>query len=528
MDIMKIKNVAFLLGFCSMFLLIFGCAEEDRDLNFLDELTVPSNLSLNVQLSQDNSGIATLTPAGESVSLFTIDFGDGSETEEIIPGATATHAYAEGSFNATLTAQNLNGATTELVQEVVVSFFPPENLVITITPVSGDNFSINVSAEADFAVGFEVYFGDVTNEQPTPLMVDETIMHTYPAVGSYELTVVALSGGSQTIQATETVVIDNPISLPIDFESGTINYVFSDFGGANSAVIDNPDPTGVNTSSKVAEFFKEVDAEIFAGTVIGLGEPIDFSEFQGFNLDSWSPAAGLTVKLKLENATDPTISVEIDAVTTVSNTWEKLFFDFSSLDLTQEYSKVVVFYDFGNVGTGTTFYYDNIELAAGSGGGGGDPVELPLDFENPTLDYGIFGFEGAESEILPNPDPTGVNTSATVVQSIKTVGAQFFAGTIIELDTPIDFSTTERIAIKTWSPKAGIPIRLKLENQDGSQFVELDVNTNVIDQWEELVWDFSGMTSGIEFTKVVIFFEFVVDLPGDGSTYYFDDVQLDN
>jgi hypothetical protein len=114
------------------------------------------------------------------------------------------------------------------------------------------------------------------------------------------------------------------------------------------------------------------------------------------------------------------------------------------------------------------------------------------------------------------------------VRSIKTEGAQFFAGTLIGLDTPIDFSTTERISIKTWSPKAGIPIRLKLENDDGSQFVELDVNTTVTDQWEELVWDFSGNTAGIEFTKVVIFFEFIVDLPGDGTTYYFDDVQLDN
>jgi hypothetical protein len=525
---MKFKHFAYIISFFSILWILQACTEEDRDIEFINNISVPANLSLQVQLSQDNSGTVTLTPGGDSSALFKINFGDGSEIEEVVPGNSASHQYVEGAFTAILTAFNLNGDTAEFSQEVVVSFLPPQNLVVTITPVSGDNFSVNVSAEADLAVGFEVFFGDVTNEEPTPLMLDETITHTYPAVGTYELTVVALSGGSQTIQVTETVVIEDPIALPIDFESETINYFFSDFGGANSAVIDNPDPSGINTSSKVAEFFKEDGAEIFAGTAIGLGAPIDFSEFQAFNITTWSPEVGLTVKLKLENADDPNISVEIDATTTVANSWETLSFDFSEEDLTPEYSKVIVFFDFGNAGTGTTFYYDNIELAAaGGGGGGGDPVALPLDFENPDVEYVIIGFEGAESSIEPNPDPSGINTSDNVLQSIKTVGAQFFAGTAIPLDVPIDFSTTESISVKTWSPKLGIPIRLKLENSTGD-FVELDVNTTTTNEWEELVWDFTGMTGGIEFTQVVIFFEFVVDLPGDGTTYYFDDVQLAN
>ena len=522
------KQFTYIIGFLSIFLSLQGCSEDEQDIGFIESILTPANLSLQVQLSQDNSGTATLTPSGDSSALFRINFGDGSEIEEVIPGSSATHQYAEGAYTAVLTALNLNGESVEFSQDVVVSFLPPQNLVVTVTPVSGDNFSVNVSAEADLAVGFEVYFGDVTDEQPTPLMVDETITHTYPAVGTYELRVVALSGGSATIEVIETVVIDDPIALPLDFESTTINYFFNDFAGAISAVIDNPDPSGVNTSPKVAEFFKEEGAEIFAGTAIGLGAPIDFSEFQAFNISSWSPEAGLTVKLKLENADDPNISVEIDATTTEANSWETLSFDFSEEDLEQEYSKVIVFYDFGNTGAGTTFYWDNIELAAaGGGGGGGDPVELPLDFENPDVEYQIIGFEGAESTIEPNPDPSGINTSGNVVQSIKTEGAQFFAGTAIPLDVPIDFSTTESISMKTWSPKLGIPIRLKLENA-GGDFVELDVNTTTTSEWEELVWDFTGMTGGIEFTQIVVFFEFVVDLPGDGSTYYFDYVQLAN
>ncbi|NNM23485.1 MAG: hypothetical protein HKO54_08010, partial [Flavobacteriaceae bacterium] len=509
------KKFTYLIGFVSILFGLQGCTEAERNIDFLQSIPVPSNLSLQVQLSQDNTGTATLTPSGDSSSLFRIDFGDGSEAVEVSPGSSASHQYAEGSFTALLTAFNLNGDSAEVSQPVEVSFLPPQNLVITVTPVSGDNFSVNVSAEADFAVGFEVYFGDVNDEQPTPLMVGETITHTYPAVGVYELRVVALSGGAETTEGTVDVVIEDPITLPLDFESPTIDYVFIDFGGAFNTLIDNPDPTGVNTSSKVVEFFKEEGAEVFAGTVIELGEPIDFSELQSFSIDTWSPLAGSTVKLKIENGTDPNISAEIDAVTTTTNEWETLFFDFTDMDLTPEYSKVVVFFDFGNVGAGDTFYYDNIQLAQSEA----SLVGLPLDFEDPTVNYTIIGFEGAESTIEPNPDPSGINTSGNVVQSVKTVGAQFFAGTAIPLDIPIDFSTTESISIKTWSPKANIPVRLKLENA-GGDFVELDVNTTTINQWEELVWDFTGMTNGIEFTQVVIFFEFVVDLPGDGSTYY--------
>ena len=83
---------------------------------------------------------------------------------------------------------------------VVVSFLPPQNLVINVSPVAGDNFSISLSATADLAVGFEVYFGDVPDEEPTPLMIGESVVHTYPEVGLYDITVVALkSGGAESV-----------------------------------------------------------------------------------------------------------------------------------------------------------------------------------------------------------------------------------------------------------------------------------------------------------------------------------------
>ncbi len=141
------------------------------------------------------------------------------------------------------------------------------------------------------------------------------------------------------------------------------------------------------------------------------------------------------------------------------------------------------------------------------------------------LDYNVIGFEGADAAVEANPDPSGENTSDTVVRSTKTEGAQFFAGTAMTLDVAIDFSESESISIKTWSPKANIPVRLKLEGSAG-EVLELDVNTTVESQWETLTWDFTGQTGEVDWLTVVLFFEFVPDLPGDGSTYYYDDIEV--
>ncbi|MDX1462787.1 MAG: T9SS type A sorting domain-containing protein, partial [Marinirhabdus sp.] len=189
-----------------------------------------------------------------------------------------------------------------------------------------------------------------------------------------------------------------------------------------------------------------------------------------------------------------------------------------------DFVRVVVFFEFVPAlpGDGSTYYYDDIEVFTPAS----TPVALPVTFEDPTANYQFVGFEGADSAIEANPVSGGINTSATVMRSTKTVGAQFFAGTALELDTPIDFSASEIINIKTYSPKDAIPVKLRLENSDNSVGIEVDVNTTVVDEWETLSYDFSGQTAGVDFVRVVVFFEFVDGLAGDGSTYFYDDITV--
>ncbi len=106
----------------------------------------------------------------------------------------------------------------------------------------------------------------------------------------------------------------------------------------------------------------------------------------------FSPAVGVRVRIKVEDASNNGVSVETDAITTMANAWETLTFDFanpglappvgggatSPLDLTKTYNRLSVFMDFGigNGGSGPlpadrTYYIDDITFVAAGGGGGG-------------------------------------------------------------------------------------------------------------------------------------------------------------
>ena len=73
-------------------------------------------------------------------------------------------------------------------------------------------------------------------------------------------------------------------------------------------------------------------------------------------IKSYSPSAGKVVKLKLENA-DASITHEVDMMTTAVNAWEQITFDFVDAPSAQ-YNRVVIFYDFGNPGDDSVYYFD--------------------------------------------------------------------------------------------------------------------------------------------------------------------------
>ena len=326
------------------------------------------------------------------------------------------------------------------------------------------------------------------------------------------------------------------ITLPVDFESTTVNYVFGDFDGGVLTKETNPDQSGLNTSATVAKMVKN-DGQPWAGSSFVLDGAIDFSVNKTFKMKVWTPAAGTNVLLKVENSGNGAINFEQEVATTTAMGWEELTFDYSAISTTESFDKIVLIFQNGTVGDGSaafTYYVDDIELTIG----GTTPiseVDLPITFEDTMIDYDLTDFGGNISSIVVDPtDPTNL-----VGQAIRSNTAETFAGTTmsdIGLANTIPFTATDtKMKVRVWSPDAGIQIRLKVENAANAGITaETEATTTVAMTWETLEFDFSNVAMGTApydptqtFDKITIFFNFGVDGATAGEkTYYWDDVEF--
>jgi hypothetical protein len=134
-------------------------------------------------------------------------------------------------------------------------------------------------------------------------------------------------------------------------------------------------------------------------------------------------------------------------------------------------------------------------------------------------------FGGATSTVIDNPDMSG-NSSSKVTELVKGDGAQVWAGSNILIENAIDFSSTQTLSMKVWSPVSNAPVLLKLEASGSDYSMEVQATTTGANQWETLTFDFTGISDTEAIDVVTVFMNFGV--AGMGNTYYFDDIQLEN
>ncbi|MCB0848077.1 MAG: hypothetical protein KDE26_32715, partial [Bacteroidetes bacterium] len=193
-----------------------------------------------------------------------------------------------------------------------------------------------------------------------------------------------------------------------------------DFGGNASMLTTDPDG-GTNT---VARSVKTSGAEVWAGTTIGgaagLANAVPFSAIETkMTVRVYAPNAGIPIRLKVEDATNAGISVETEAMTTVASAWETLEFDFSNeaagtaaLNLANTYDKASIFFYFGTNGAGigadSVYFWDDVAFVTPP-----PPIkpDLPVTFEDTTVDYNLTDFGGNASMLTTDPDG-GTNTVA--------------------------------------------------------------------------------------------------------------------
>ena len=191
------------------------------------------------------------------------------------------------------------------------------------------------------------------------------------------------TGGAAAQQAYNSVVLAQ-MSLPVSFDSTSVAYGLSGFGGAEDSTIVT-DPS--NAANKVVKVVRAAGAESFAGTTVtattaanvqtGFAPKIPFNVTDTrMTVRVWSPDAGIPVRLKVEDSADPGKSVETEATATTAAGWGTLTFNFANhsagtaaLNLTYNYNKATLFFDFNRAKTTAvqkTYYFDDMSFLPGA------------------------------------------------------------------------------------------------------------------------------------------------------------------
>jgi len=156
----------------------------------------------------------------------------------------------------------------------------------------------------------------------------------------------------------------------------------------------------------------------------------------------------------------------------------------------------------GALGSTAGVYFDDVSLIADATNPpptGSGPVS-PIDFEatGNGAAWTWTVFENGSNpvvEIIANPDPSGVNTSATVMKFTTEEGGMPWAGVESAHGTDLgafEWDANNRIVrIMVWKSVIS-DVGIKFASNTNWAQLELKVPNTKINEWEELTFDFSG------------------------------------
>ncbi len=538
-------------------LIIFGAAfvacEKNEVSYAFQEISAPTNVEAVFDIAQDDSGLVTITPSGEGAQSFNVYFGDvaNEEPEVVTPGGSLEHIYPEGQFKVRVVGVGSTALTSEFAQVINISFSAPENLEVTIDQSNPNPKLIKVSATADNATMFDVYFGDVVDEEATPLMPGSEVEHIYAEAGDYTVRVVAIGASAETVESSQDITIgeaSGAMELPITFDDPAVNYAFGTFNGTTFEVVDNPDMSGANEADTKVGAITNSGVN-WEGVSADLGTPVDFGgENKTITMKFWSNVE-LPILLKFENGEEDARENEVTA-THGGTGWEVVSFNFATdavksfIDGNQgagepfvptgKYSTLVIFVDGPGTAAGT-FYLDDIEQEAPDLDCTAeleeniDPAQGDINwtFKTNDIEHSFEPFGNISSQIVVNPNTTGINASCNVQNYIKTAGCETWSGVGKGLTNAIDLTTSPNKVFKlmVYGEAKTTKVTLQLEFEpfpNTDPLVAIDQEMTKVGEWEELTFDFSAH-SDKTFKSIIVYFD--RDNTCDDAVYYFDNLK---
>lgn len=294
---------------------------------------------------------------------------------------------------------------------------------------------------------------------------------------------------------------------------------FVGFDGAEGSAIETGPAGGTGKALKILR----AGGQVWAGAKVTVAAPAFTATEKTISARVYSPAAGRPFVLKMEGA--GIASAEIQASTPVVAGWQTLTWVVTGIDITKSYPDVVFLPNLGTLApvAGETYYVDDIRFSGSPpAGGGGTTGALMVSFdESPARAF--VGFDGAEGSSIDAAPPAGGATGKAL--RILRSGGQVWAGAKVTTAAPIFTATNKTITAKVYSPKAGVPIVLKMEGA-GIASAEIQAKEPVVVGWQTLSWDITGIDITKSYPDVVFLPNLGTLGPVAGESFWFDDVRF--
>ncbi|MDB2661359.1 carbohydrate binding domain-containing protein [Flavobacteriaceae bacterium] len=425
-----------------LILIVISSCKDETNLEFLNDVALPSNIGVNFIVTQDNTGLVTITPFAEGATSFDIDFGDGSESENFANGESTQHVYPEGNYTVGVVATNLIGESAEITQELVISFQAPRNLEVSIENDVAVSRKVNITATAEFAATFEFYSGEDGIVQPVATgNIGDEISYDYAAPGIYAVKVVAKGGAIETTEYTEDFEVTE-ILAPITRAPSPPGRSPEDVISMYSDQYQQTTVDSYTTSWSVVALQEEVAIEgnqtlvyrdlAYAG-IITEAAPINAAAMEMVHFDVWSTNVNaFKIKFVDFNGTGyngGSDNIEFEISNTIDQEGEWISFDLPLSDFTDvpfsDINQTVISAD----PVGTVFIDNLYFYKAASGPSFDDGLLTNGDFEN-----------GSDSWIV------GVDDSAPATV-VTTNGNTYYSVNVEAAGNVYDVNVSQKVSL---------------------------------------------------------------------------------
>ena len=355
---------------------------------------VAVNLQINFDSTNVNYNLGDF--GGNASAIVTDPVVSSNKVAQITKSNTAeTWAGTTLGTSGLATAIPFTASLTKITMRV---YSPDANIPVRMKVEDATNGAISVETEARTTLSnaWETLEFNFANQAGGTAALD--LSKTYKKLSVFfNFNVAGSAAGTKVYYCDDVkfVTTSGPvlakIKLPINFDSTNVDYTMVDFGGNASSVVADPN----NAANKVGKVIKGATAELWAGTTLstssGLANAIPFvAGSTKLSVRVYSPDTGIMVRLKAEDPTDPTKSVETEAKTKVKNGWDVLVFDFANqasgtaaINFGYTYKMLSIFFNFGvtgvQAGGAKTYYFDNVVF--GAGGPPPPPAKVNVKFK---------------------------------------------------------------------------------------------------------------------------------------------------